>query len=297
MTALWRRRRWLAGSTAGMTLFGLGACTLSPDRDHSGHSAPSPGPLAATPRVAWVFSSGGPRGFVHIGVVQALEELGLRPDLIVGASAGALVGVMCAAGLTGLQMRERALDLQPLALARLSVGSSERFSPFAIAEWVNAQVDQRPLDSLRIPVASVAYQQRTGQLVAFTSGDAGLAVAASCAIEGQFSPVRIRGEPHVDADLHQPLPVRVARSLGARIVIAVDASAHLDRAPAGAQRYRKMDLRKAELTAADARHADLVIKPDFGYWVSLTRDFRERAMDAGYRDTLALAETLRAAVG
>ncbi len=292
MTLALTRRACLALPTLGAAA-ALGACTLAPDWDHDGPGAPMQRALAARPRVAWVFGSGGPRGFVHIGVVQALDELGLKPDLIVGASAGAIVGVLRAGGFSGSRLRSLALDLQPLALTRLSVGTSERLSPWAIADWVNTQIDSRPLEALGIPVATAAYRRRTGDVVGFTAGDTGVAVAASCAIESQFAPVRIRGEHHVDADLHQPVPVRLARALGAQVVIAVDASAHIDRAPAGAERYRQGDLKKAELVQADATHADLVIKPDFGYWVSLSRDFRERAMNAGYRETLALASSLR----
>jgi NTE family protein len=129
--------------------------------------------------------------------------------------------------------------------------------------------------------------------VAFTSGDAGLAVQAAAAIEGQFAPVRIRGELYLDADWSTPLPVRIARALGAQRVLAVDASVHLDRSPVGASRYRESDLRKKALVDADASGADVLLKPDFGYWVNLSREFRERAIEAGYRETLAREPALR----
>jgi len=293
--ATFTRRQVMALPALGGAAAALAGCTLSPDRDHNDPEAPLSRPLAHRPEVAWVLSSGGPRGFVHVGVVQALDELGLKPDLIVGASAGALVGVLCAAGLSSTRLRELALDLRPWELARLAIGAAERLSVFAIADWVRERVEQRPMQALAMPMAAVAYQPASREVVAFNAGDAGLAVAASCAIEGQFSPVRIRGKLHVDADLHQPLPVRVARAMGARRVIAVDASAHLDRAPPGAQRYRVTDELKAELTQRDAREADLLIKPDFGYWVSLSREFRERAIEAGYRQTLSQAPALREA--
>jgi NTE family protein len=119
-------------------------------------------------------------------------------------------------------------------------------------------------------------------------------VQASAAIEGQFTPVRIRGDQYVDADATTPLPVRVARALGAQRVLAVDASAHEDRAPEGAQRFREGDLRKRANTQVDAAQADLVLHPDFGYWVNLSRDFRERAIAAGYRETIAAAARLKA---
>lgn len=271
----------------------LAACTLQPDVDHTGPDVPSAAPLDRPVGTAWVFSSGGPRGFVHVGVIQALDEMGLTPDLIVGASAGSLVAVMRASGLRGRALREAAMAVQPWSLARLAIGTSERLSALAIADWVRDQVGPRPLQRLELPVACVAYRPGRNDVVAFTQGDAGLAVAASCAIQGQFSPVRLRGELHMDADLHQPLPVRVARQLGARRVLAVDASAYADRAPAGAERYRQIDQRKAELTAVDAVLADVLLKPDFGYWVSLSADFRARAIEAGYRATLAIADRLR----
>jgi len=75
---------------------------------------------------------------------------------------------------------------------------------------------------------------------------------------------------------------------------AVDASARLDRAPPGAKRYRFSDLQKKALVDADGEQADQLLKPDFGYWVSLSREFRERAIEAGYRETLAAGDSLRA---
>ncbi len=283
------RRAWMV-ATASMS---LAACSLHPDRDHDGEDAPRALPLATKPRVAWVLSSGGPRGFVHVGVIKALDELGLVPDLIVGASAGALVGVMRAAGLRGDDLAQLALNISLMDIARLAVGAEERLSPFGLADWVRQQVGAKPLQALSIPMASVAYNQASQSVVAFTAGDAGLAVAASSAIEGQFSPVRIRGERHADADRHMPLPVRVARAMGAQRVLAVDASVHVDRAPPGAERYREGDTIKLQNTQIDAKLADVVLHPDFGYWVNLSREFRERAIAAGYRDTLAQATRLR----
>ena len=287
-SGLTRRHLLLAGAAT------LGGCTLQPDRDHDGPDAPRAEPLRRPVHTAWVLSSGGPRGFVHVGVVKALEELGLRPDLIVGASAGALVGSLCAAGLGARAIETLALEMQPWSLARLALGAEERLSGTAIAELVRSASPVPLLEHMPIAMACVAARRRDGVAMAFTAGDVGLAVQASAASEGRFAPVRIRGEQYVDADWTTPLPVRVARGLGAQRVLAVDASAHVDRAPPGAERYRESDLRKQALVDGDAKMADVLLKPDFGYWVSLSREFRERAIEAGYRETLAQADTLRA---
>ena len=77
-------------------------------------------------------------------------------------------------------------------------------------------------------------------------------------------------------------------------MLAVDASAHEDRAPEAAQRFRQGDLRKRGLIRPDADRADILLHPDFGYWVNISREFRERAIEAGYRDTLSQAVRLRA---
>lgn len=298
-----QRRRFLSWPlTLALPSTLLGGCALDTDRDHTGADAPSSAALPRQPRTAWVFSSGGPRGFVHVGVLKALHEMGLTPDLIVGASAGALLGVLRASGLTGPELERLALDLQPLALARLAGwgrDGGERFSGSAVADLVREQLRLRGLsgrlEDLPVMTVCVARQATQNTTVAFSRGDAGLAVQASSAIPGQFVPVRIRGQLHDDADSLLPLPVRLARQLGASRVLAVDASAHEDRAPPTAQqRYRAGDLRKRALTRPDAQSADVLLHPDFGYWVNLSQEFRERAILAGYRETIAAAPRILA---
>ena len=290
------RRNWLqAAGVAGVAALAgpLGGCTLNPDQDHNGPNAPRALPLPKPPRVAWVFSSGGPRGFVHVGVIKALVELGLRPDLVVGASAGAVVGSLFAAGVGAADLEQWALDLQAMSVARWAVGAEERLSGTAVADLVREKSPVGLLERMPIAMACVATRQHDGVSVAFTAGDVGVAVQASAAIEGQFAPVRIRGERYVDPDWTMPLPVRLARALGAQKVLAIDATAHLDKTPNGAERFRASDQRKQALVDADGVFADLLLKPDFGYWVSLSREFRERAIGAGYRETLAQAVALR----
>lgn len=289
------RRIFLSGtlkvSTAASGM-ALASCTLSPDQDHNSSDSPHSRPFARTFRTAWVFSSGGPRGFVHVGVIKALAQLGLKPDLLVGASVGAALATLYACGKTASEIEQIALDLQTLGLGRIAMGSTERFSGAAIASLVNREVNGLALDTMPVPVVCVATRRVDSTPVGFNAGDAGIAVQASCAIEGQFTPVRIRGEQFVDPDLHQPLPVRLARQMGAMRVLAIDASAHENSAPAGAAHFRNGDLRKRALTDPDARSADLTLHPDFGYYVNLSREFRQRAIEAGYRTTIAAADQL-----
>ena len=288
------RRRALAGLAGIGAAFVVSGCSFAPDADHSDDEAPRTVALTRKPRITWVFSSGGPRGFVHVGVLKALAELGHKPDLLVGASAGALVAVLYASGRSIVEIERLALDVQPVGLARLALSGSAHISGAGIASLVNRELNGALLEQLRIPVICVATRLKDQQLVGFNAGDPGVAVQASCAIEGQFTPVRIRGDQYVDPDAHQPLPVRLARQMGADKVLAVDASAHEDKAPAGADRYRVSDARKRSLTLPDAKAASLTVHPNFGYYVNLSREFRERAIAAGYQTTLQAAEKLAA---
>lgn len=283
------RRRVMLLGIAGT----LAGCAFTPNRNEDGPDAPRFQPLRRPARVAWVLGSGGPRGFTHVGVLKALDALGLAPDLIVGASVGAMVGSLRASGMGADGIERLALQIQPMGLARLAMGGPENLSGAPIAELVRREALVSQLEQMPLAMACVATRRSDREAVAFTAGDAGLAVQASAAIEGRFTPVRIRGQQYVDPDWTMPLPVRIARRLGAQRVLAVDASAHLDQAPAEAARYRDMDQRKKALVDADAQHADLVLKPDFGYWVNLSQEFRARAIAAGYRDTLTQAQALR----
>ena len=283
-----RRRVLVLGIAASVA-----GCSFSPNRNHDGPDAPRILPLSRPVRTAWVLSSGGPRGFTHVGVLKALDGLGLAPDLIVGASVGAMVGCLRASGLRAGAIETIALHVQPLELARLAMGQPESLSGAPIAELVRNDVLVPELEQMPVAMACIAMRRSDRVSVAFTAGDPGLAVQASTANEGRFTPVRIRGQEYVDPDWSTPLPVRIARALGATHVLAVDASAHLDTAPPEAERFRAMDLRKKALVDADAVYADLVLKPDFGYWVNLSQEFRERAITAGYQAAMAQSAALR----
>jgi NTE family protein len=288
-------RRHLLQFASASSLASLGACSFAPDFNYDSDEAPRfDAKLVKPARMAWVLSSGGPRGFVHVGVLKALEELNLAPDLIVGGSVGALVGALYACGISAVELERMALDLGVTQMGRLAVTGEGKFAGTPIAELINRELRYQPIEKLPTRFAAVVIERQSRKPMLFNAGDGGLAVQASSAIEGTFTPVRIRGVQYVDADLAVPLPVRMARALGAVKVLAIDASAHEDKAPESASRYREGDLRKRALTEADAQAANLTLHPDFGYYVSASREFRERAIRSGYEQTMAQAAQLKA---
>ncbi|HEX6704349.1 MAG TPA: patatin-like phospholipase family protein [Albitalea sp.] len=285
------RRHVLAWAGAAPWLAGCGvAVTVADGPDAPSFEAPSH-PFG----LALVLAAGGPRGFAHVGVVRALAELDIRPDLIVGASVGALIGGAMAAGLPIERIEALAFDFDFYRLARWSPGSGLMMDGSRIAALVHESLGVRRFAELRVPLAVVATDQQALQPVVFNRGDLGWAVQASCAIPGRFAPVRVRGRDIVDADVASPLPVKAARALGARKVLAIDVAVHMDKPrPPGAERYLEGDRIKREQIDAEARLADLVLHPYFGYWVSLSREYRENTARAAYEQTIEKAALLRA---
>lgn len=197
------------------------------------------GPQAATPsyvfrkdvspRVALVLSGGSMRGFAHLGVLRVLESQGLKPDLIVGCSAGSIVGALYASGLSVGAVGDALGKLSPSLLGDLAIpGIGFLASPLGLVhgerihQFVDRSVLSHTIETFPIPFAAVATDLGTGAVAIFNAGDVGLAVQASSAIPGLVAPTRISGRLFSDCQISSPLPVRAARLLGAKIVIAVD---------------------------------------------------------------------------
>jgi len=290
------RRRFLVACSLAPALW-LAGCDVEPTVA-DGPDAPRFEPDAAARRVALVLAAGGPRGFAHVGVLRALDELGLRPDLVVGASVGALMGSAFAAGLPIDRIEALAFDFDFQRLARWSPGAGVQMDGRRIASMLREAIGVARIEDLRTPLAVVATDLASGTPVVFNRGDLGVAVQASCAIPRWFAPVRIRGREVADADVSSPLPVKAARLLGARRVLAVDVAVHMDRErPTGAERYLEGDIAKRAQIDAEARLADLVLHPYFGYWVNLSRSYRETTARAAYELAMAQAPRLRALFG
>lgn len=188
---------------------------------------PAP-PVAAwrAPRLGLVLGGGAARGFAHVGVIQVLEERGIRPDLVVGASAGSLVATLYASGLGARELERLALDMDEALLADWSLPILGRgmLRGEALARYVRQTVNGRLLEDMALPVGVLATDLGSGEGVLFRRGDAGEAVRASSAVPGVFTPVRINGRSYVDGGLVAPVPVRHARQMGAEVVVAVDIS-------------------------------------------------------------------------
>jgi len=255
-------------------------------------------PLAGPPpRIALVLGSGGPRGFAHIGVLKVLEEMGIHPDLIVGSSVGAMVGVLYGAGYDAPALERLATDLNMLRFYEMRELVKKPATGRPIQAYVDDKVGDRTLERLRIPVGVVATRLSDHKLVVFDRGDAGLAVRASAADPDNFEPVRIDGELYVDGDELSPVPIRVARAMGARFVIAVDVSAYAETTPAGVpQAWIDKDARRARQIRAEAPQADVLLHPDIGYYAGTSEKYRRRVIGLAESYTRGRMPQIRAAL-
>lgn len=175
-------------------------------------------------RIGLVLGSGSARGWAHLGVLEALDELEIRPDCLACASIGALVGAAHAAG-GGEALRELVLGLDWRELLRIAdpvLPRSGLLDGRKVAAALGELIPARDIESLDIPFRAVATDLFTGEEVALTSGDVLEAVRASISVPGLFTPVERNGRTLVDGGLVNPVPVSAARAMGADFVIAVD---------------------------------------------------------------------------
>ena len=254
-------------------------------------------PTGPAPRVALILGSGGPRGFAHIGVLKALEDAGIKPDLIVGSSVGAMVGALYASGVGARDLEKMAYDINIIQFFEWRMLGGKMPSGGAIQTYVNEHVNGASMEHLRTPFVATATRLSDGKLVMFNHGDTGLAVRASSASPGQFQPVMIGNDSYVDGDEASPVPIHVARMLGAKVVIAVDVSAFVESTPQGVpHEWVVKDARRARQVTAEAREADVMIHPDIGYYAGENEAYRRRVIAVAERVTRDKIPAIRLAL-
>ena len=182
---------------------------------------------AARPSIGLVLGSGAARGFAHIGVIHALMEHGIRPDIIVGTSIGALVGGCYANNqLEELEAWARSLTVRRIiGYLDVRIGGSGLIGGGRLARRLVEAVGATSIEDLPLRFAAIATEVGTGHEIWLTRGALSLAMRASYALPGIFPPVRLGGRWLVDGALVNPVPVSAARAFGARVVIAVNLDA------------------------------------------------------------------------
>jgi NTE family protein len=216
------------------------------------------------PVVAIALGGGGLRGYAHIGVIQALEDNGIHPDIVVGTSIGAIVGAAYASGASPSRLWTLATTAPVLSLADVTLMGPGFIKGDALARWTNELVGGLPIERFPKRFAAVASDLERSACVVITSGDAGQAARASAAIPGIFQPVKYADGELVDGGVTSLVPVRAARALGADIVIGVDIYCHGARyasSSALSVMLRVSQTQSCLLANAELAGADVVIAP------------------------------------
>lgn len=307
-----RRRRALNESTSAgcrvaalCATFVLAGCQTAPPTPTPAVPAPSvvveppPKPAPKPPRIGLALGGGAARGFAHVGVIQVLEENGIRPDFIAGTSAGSLVAALYASGKSPAQLAALAESMDETTITDWSFPLRGVIRGEALARYVNQQTGGLPIERMRIPLGIVATDLSSGQPILFQRGDVGTAVRASSAVPAVFQPVRIGEREYVDGGLVSPVPVRFARQMGADLVIAVDISAAPDGRPIGDAMHMLLQtfaIMGRSINQLELQAADLIVRPKLPDVSSADFTARKRAIQAGREAALAALADLRVKV-
>lgn len=286
----------LSALLAGGALTGC-ATTGGPTGTATGEPAITPPkPAPRPPRVGLALGGGAARGFAHIGVIQVLEEQGIRPDLVVGTSAGSVVAALYAAGHTGAQLATLADSMDEATITDWAFPLRGAIRGEALAAYIRKNTGGRPIEQMKLPLGVVATDLADGQPILFQRGDVGTAVRASSSVPAVFQPVKIGEREYVDGGLVAPVPVRFAKQMGAEFVIAVDISSPPDGAATGdAMRMllQTFSIMGRSINNFELREADVVLRPRLNGISSADFAARKRSIAAGREIALAMAGELR----
>ena len=292
------RRRWLAlvaaAALTGCQTAPIPAIVVPP-------SVVEPPPVVIKPpprppRIGLALGGGAARGFAHIGVIQVLEENGIRPDVVAGTSAGSLVAALYASGKNGTELGALAEAMDESAFTDWAFPGRSVIRGEALARYVREQTGGIRIEQMRIPLGIVATDLDSGLGILFQAGDPGVAVRASSAVPAVFQPVRIGAHEYVDGGLVAPVPVRYARQMGAELVIAVDISAAPDgNATGDAMRMllQTFAIMGRSINSFELRDADVVLRPKLANVGGADFSARKRSILAGREAALAQVAGLR----
>ena len=283
-------RAHLHGLTVSALLF-LSGCVSTPTVPETAPPILTPPPVVAPPPkpkpvIALALGGGAAKGFAHIGVIKALEAQGIVPDIVIGTSAGSVVGAMYAAGKNGFQLQELAIEFDKTVVTdwNLNPFSKGMLIGEKLAEFINKAVGGKTIEKMTRKLGVVATDLNSGEAIVFRSGDTGTAVRASSSVPGVFQPVLIRNRSYVDGGLVAPVPVRFAREMGATFVIAVDIS---DKPAQGKTKdtfdtlMQTISIMGHTINQHELPNADVVIQPDISRLTSTDFDTRHRAVLEG----------------
>jgi len=238
--------------------------------------------VAPRPQIGLALGGGGALGAAHVGVLRVLAEKHIRPDIVTGTSAGALVGAAYAAGIPIRTIEKIVRDASWSTFGRLTAKPRlGLLDTSALAATIDDLGGDPLIEDLPRRFGAVATDLRTRKAMLLTAGPLSEALRASIAVPGLFPPVRTGGHILVDGGIAANLPIEAARTMGADLVIAVRLRPEWERLP--------IVRSAAGIARMEREPSTILIQPDLRGMSQWSRDDVPRLIAAGRE---AAAETL-----
>jgi NTE family protein len=306
----------------------------TPAAQEASSTSTTPAAEVRRPKIGLVLSGGGARGAAHIGVLKVLEELRVPVDLIVGTSMGSIVGAAYATGMSVSEMekaiksitteslftdrpprqdqsmRRKEDDLRPYFVPELAVDKDGVLLPKGLVTGVALEGELRKLvritsvpnfDQLPIPFRAIATDIGTGEMVILKEGSVVQAIRASMSVPGAVAPVEVGRRQLVDGGLVRNLPIDIARSMGADIIIAVNLGTPLlkpeqitSALSVSLQMINILTEQNVNRSLAELKPHDILILPELGDYSAADFDHLPKTVPIGEAAARKVADRLRA---
>lgn len=268
-------------------LFSCASGGISPAQPETAGSVPPAKPAvpAVKPaRIAVVLGAGASKGFAHIGALKVLEMNKIPIHMVVGTSAGSVVGSLYAYGFDAFTLQNLALKIEKNDVIDMTIPNNGFIRGEKLEAFINRTVRNTPIENLKTRFYAVTTDVSTGDEFVCARGNTGTAVRASCSIPGVFQPTRIGSKTYVDGGVVAPVAVEVARRYGADVVIAIDISGGIaGNVPQGTVDtiLQSIDIMYSKISAYQLTKADVVIRPKVAGIGSTELDKRHLAILEG----------------
>ncbi len=250
-------------------------------------------------KLGLALSGGATRGLAHIGVLQALEEHGIRPDYLSGTSIGAFAGALYVFGVPLQEMRSVGQGMTPLRVSKLKLSRYGLFSNEELGNLIRSKIGSARIEKSPIPLAILATDIGTGEQVALREGEVATAVMASSAVAGIYQPVRIKNRLLMDGGIMEDVPVSPLRPMGATVIVAVNLSADRKyRLPEDIidVLFNAFDIAIDENTKVQVKKADVLIEPCLSNFRRMDVSQIDELIAEGYRAALESIPRIREAL-
>ena len=253
-------------------------------------------------KLGLVLGSGGAKGVAHVGALQALEDNGIKPDVITGCSAGSIVGACYAYGMTPKKIYSELKKLKNEDIVDVSLNFMRNRSVLKSAKvktLLENYLADTLIEELPIPYGCIATDLNTGRIHEFTSGSLVTACRASSAIPVAFSPIELDGMLLVDGGISARLPIKTCRKLGADVILAVDVDNDTNYSPQIkgmiTVALRSIDIMAHTLEAdGQKKKTDIVLKPDLSVINQYKLEKVKYIYDKGYNCVIENIDKIKA---